>query len=125
MREATSLTLTWFVASGANGLVITKYFPDNRRVLNELQRYAAGGTIDKGILASVANIQVTELINSIKSKDFAETRKWVTQNLDNDPARIFRNLYDNMFETSVEVYYKKMYNQYYLMMLILHQLGSI
>jgi len=78
--------------------VITKYFPDNRRVLNELQRYAAGGTIDKGILASVANIQLTELINSIKSKDFAETRKWVTQNLDNDPARIFRNLYDNLYE---------------------------
>jgi replication factor C small subunit len=78
--------------------VITKYFPDNRRVLNELQRYAAGGTIDKGILASVANVQLTELINSLKDKDFAGTRKWVTQNLDNDPARIFRNLYDTLYE---------------------------
>lgn len=34
--------------------VITKYFPDNRRVLNELQRYSISGVIDKGILASVS-----------------------------------------------------------------------
>jgi replication factor C small subunit len=78
--------------------VITKYFPDNRRVLNELQRYSAGGTIDKGILASVSDVQLGELITSLKSKDFAGARKWVTQNLDNDPARIFRTLYDTLYE---------------------------
>jgi DNA polymerase III delta prime subunit len=27
--------------------VITKYFPDNRRILNELQRYSVSGAIDK------------------------------------------------------------------------------
>ncbi len=50
--------------------VITKHFPDNRRILNELQRYAAGGTIDKGILASVSEIRMTELITALKDKDF-------------------------------------------------------
>jgi len=78
--------------------VITKHFPDNRRILNELQRYSIGGTIDKGILASVSDVQLTELVKSLKSKDFANCRKWVTNNLDNDPARIFRTLYDKLYE---------------------------
>ena len=78
--------------------VITKYFPDNRRILNELQRYSIGGTIDKGLLASVSDVQLTELINSLKGKDFAGTRKWVTNNLDNDPVRIFRTMYDKLYE---------------------------
>ncbi len=77
--------------------VITKHFPDNRRILNELQRYAAGGTIDKGILASVSEIRMTELITALKDKDFASCRKWVTNNLDNDPSRIFRNIYDGLY----------------------------
>lgn len=32
--------------------VVKKHFPDNRRVLNELQRYAATGKIDAGILVN-------------------------------------------------------------------------
>ena len=78
--------------------VITKHFPDNRRILNELQRYSISGTIDKGILASVSDVQITELIKALKDKDFAACRKWVTNNLDNDQARIFRGLYDSLYE---------------------------
>jgi replication factor C small subunit len=78
--------------------VITKHFPDNRRILNELQRYSAGGTIDKGILASVSDVQLGELIKSLSTKDFSSARKWVTQNLDNDPSRIFRGIYDGLYE---------------------------
>ena len=33
----------------------------------------------------------------LKEKDFTETRKWVTQNLDNDPVRIFRSIYDTLY----------------------------
>jgi DNA polymerase III delta prime subunit len=78
--------------------VITKYFPDGRRILNELQRYSASGTIDKGILGSVADIQLGELVKSLREKDFSSARKWVTNNLDNDPARIFRKFYDALQE---------------------------
>ena len=78
--------------------VITKYFPDNRRILNELQRYSVSGIIDKGILSSVSDVQINELIQSLKSKDFGACRKWVTNNLDNDPSRIFRKLYDSLYE---------------------------
>jgi DNA polymerase III delta prime subunit len=78
--------------------VITKHFPDNRRILNELQRYSVSGVIDKGILAAVSDIQLNELTKALKEKDFASCRKWVTNNLDNDPARIFRKLYDGLYE---------------------------
>jgi len=79
--------------------VITKHFPDNRRILNELQRYSVSGTIDKGILASVSYIQLADLLRALKDKDFASARKWVTNNLDNDPSRIFRKLYDSLYES--------------------------
>ena len=78
--------------------VITKHFPDNRRILNELQRYGVSGAIDKGILSSVSDVQVKELIKALKEKDFSSARKWVTNNLDNDPSRIFRKLYDSLYE---------------------------
>jgi DNA polymerase III delta prime subunit len=78
--------------------VITKHFPDNRRVLNELQRYAVSGTIDKGILSNIADVQLGTLVSALKEKDFASTRKWVTSNLDNDPVKIYRKLYESLYE---------------------------
>jgi DNA polymerase III delta prime subunit len=79
--------------------VITKHFPDNRRVLNELQRYSVSGSlIDAGILGNNADIQVDALIKALKEKDFSSCRKWVTNNLDNDPIKIYRKLYDSLYE---------------------------
>ena len=79
--------------------IITKHFPDNRRVLNELQRYSVSGTIDKGILAAVADINLSDLVKALRDKDFASCRKWVTNNLDSDATVIFRKLYDTLYET--------------------------
>ena len=78
--------------------IITKYFPDNRRILNELQRYSVSGSIDKGLLASVSDVQLTELINSLKVKDFASARKWVANNSDQDSSVLFRKIYDKLYE---------------------------
>jgi len=77
--------------------IITKHFPDNRRVLNELQRFSISGVIDKGALGAVADVQLKDLIKSLKEKDFASARKWVTQNLDNDPTKIYRKIYDGLY----------------------------
>ena len=78
--------------------IITKHFPDNRRILNELQRYSVSGTIDSGILASIADIQLSTLITSLKEKNFADVRKWVGNNLDNDPVKVYRKLYDGLYD---------------------------
>ena len=76
--------------------LITKYIPDWRRVLNELQRYSAGGTIDVGILSSSADIHIDEVLDCIKTKNFTKLRKWVVNNMDNDPHVVFRKVYDRL-----------------------------
>jgi len=78
--------------------VINKYFPDWRRVLNELQRYSVSGTIDAGILIDIAEVNVKELMHSMKNKEFTNVRKWVVNNLDNDPVRLYRRIYDNLYD---------------------------
>ena len=74
--------------------LINKHFPDWRRVLNECQRYAVSGEIDTGILASFAEVKTDELIKNLKEKNFAEVRKWVVSNLDNDSGVLLRRIYD-------------------------------
>jgi len=76
--------------------LIMKHFPDFRRVLNELQRYSSSGTIDTGILTSLEEVNVGELVSSLKGKKFSEVRKWTNSNMDTDTARIFRKLYDSL-----------------------------
>jgi DNA polymerase III delta prime subunit len=74
--------------------VIMKHFPDWRRVLNELQRYAASGNIDAGILASVDNVEIKELVKYLKAREFENMRKWVGLNASMDVNVLFRRLYD-------------------------------
>lgn len=78
--------------------LIMKYMPDWRRVINELQRYSTSGVIDSGILVSLNDVSVNELMSSLKIKDFKKMRQWVANNIDSDPASLFRKLYDNMNE---------------------------
>jgi DNA polymerase III delta prime subunit len=76
--------------------LLNKYFPDYRRVLNELQRYASSGKIDSGVLVNIGDANIKELMNALKEKDFKRMRTWVVNNMDNDPGMIFRMLYDNL-----------------------------
>ena len=77
--------------------IIAKFFPDWRRVLNELQRYSASGKIDSGILVNISDESMKELISFLKEKEFGKLRKWVVNNLDNDPSRIYRKIYDILY----------------------------
>ena len=76
--------------------VIQKYFPDFRRTLNELQRYASTGSIDTGILATLGDAKIDTLCESMRDKKFNDVKAWVQQNLDSDPASIMRTIYDNL-----------------------------
>jgi DNA polymerase III delta prime subunit len=78
--------------------LVQKHFPDWRRVLNELQRYSVSGNIDAGILVNISSDNIKSLIGHMKKKEFTDVRKWVVNNLDNDPTRLFRRLYDNLYD---------------------------
>ena len=78
--------------------LIMKHMPDWRRVLNELQRYSVSGKIDTGILVSLSEVSIGNLMSAMKDKNFKKMRQWVTDNIDQEPAALFRKIYDNMAE---------------------------
>ena len=77
--------------------LITKHFPDFRKLINELQRYSVSGAIDAGILVNVSDENLKTLVTHLKNKEFSDMRKWVVNNLDNDPVKIFRKIYDTLY----------------------------
>ena len=78
--------------------LISKHFPDFRRTINELQTYSASGEIDEGILVQLAEVQMHDLYDALKNKDFEKMRKWVGENCQSDPIAIYRKLYDGLRE---------------------------
>jgi DNA polymerase III delta prime subunit len=74
--------------------VIEKHFPDFRRILNELQKYAGNGTIDEGIFVDFKQESLDALFDLLKSKNFTEMRKWCADNSDQDANELFRKIYD-------------------------------
>lgn len=78
--------------------LITKYFPDWRRVLNELQRYSVTGKIDSGILANLQETSIKELVGYMKTKNFTEVRKWAKNNIDTDVNVLYNQFYDTASE---------------------------
>ena len=83
--------------------VVEKHFPDFRRTLNELQRYSQSGCIDEGILVSVSEANMKDLVSAIKDKDWKKMRGWVVNNLDNDPVSLFRKIYDTFVPLTNQV----------------------
>ena len=78
--------------------LIQRHYPDFRRTINELQRYSVRGKIDSGILISLSDINNKELIKLLKEKRYSDMRKWVIQNLDQDPSSLFSNVYDILYK---------------------------
>ena len=78
--------------------LVSKHFPDWRRVLNECQRYSVSGKIDSGILVTFSDVAVNDVIKNLKDKNFPEVRKWVNSNLDNDSNVLLRRVYDALSE---------------------------
>lgn len=77
--------------------VIKRFFPDNRRILNEMQRYAnISGQIDSGIISIVDTSKIKAFVNAIKSGDFKQCREWIANNP--DPDSVFSELYENINE---------------------------
>ena len=79
--------------------IVEKYFPDYRRTLNELQRFSGSGTLDAGIVAQLSDVRkIGDLVGYLKDKNFGEMRKWCVANSDIEPSRIYRKIYDSLYE---------------------------
>lgn len=76
--------------------LVNTYFPDWRRVINELQRYSSTGKIDEGVLVNHSSDNFDSLVGHMKEKNFTEVRKWVAHNGDIDSSVLYKTLYDIM-----------------------------
>jgi len=79
--------------------LIKRYYPDWRRLINETQRHAASGQIDSSILIDIDDIQLDDLIKSLKNKEFTVVKKWVCDNIDNDPNLIIKKIYNMLYQS--------------------------
>lgn len=80
--------------SKAVAMVVKKFFPDMRRILNELQAYSATGSIDSGILQNLVENNIKELVKHLKEKNFTAIRQWAADNADLDSTDLYTTLYD-------------------------------
>jgi DNA polymerase III delta prime subunit len=71
--------------------IVNKFFPDYRRVLNELQRHATTGSISVGALGQQEDF--SELVHALQTKNFKAMREWVTQSPITSSEDIFTILY--------------------------------
>lgn len=78
--------------------VIKKFFPDFRKTINELEKYSKVGKIDSGILSQVKDVAVDELMKHLKSQNYTEMRKWISQNSNTDFISLIRRLYDALYD---------------------------
>ena len=74
--------------------VIKKRFPDIRRIINELQKYAScNEKIDVGILADVDENSILQVLEYMKNKNFPAIRKWVSE-CDIEDNDLYKKVYD-------------------------------
>lgn len=78
--------------------LVLRRFPDFRKTINDLQKYALGGRVDVGILGATSSEKVNDLIGFMRNREFGNIRKWVASNLDNDHVGLFRSIYDRIYD---------------------------
>lgn len=76
--------------------LIKKFFPDNRRILGQLQQYSRAGEIDAGILVELQDINIEALIKAMKEKQFKEVRQWCAENSGNDLSNMYSKMYKEL-----------------------------
>ena len=69
-----------------------------KTVLTREQKIEILGKIDTGILANISSDNFKSLVDRLKAKDFTGMRKWVAENLDNEPSVLFRRIFENSNE---------------------------
>lgn len=77
--------------------IIKQYFPDLRKILNELQKYSSiSGMVDSGILSKGSISNFDDIVSFLKNKNFNEIRKWSANNSDLFSGSDFSKFYESV-----------------------------
>jgi DNA polymerase III delta prime subunit len=74
--------------------IVQKLFPDMRKTLNELQKYATQGALEDESIVADLSADNTEFYAILKSKNWADMRKFV-MSLNSDPQGFYSGLMIN------------------------------
>jgi len=81
--------------------VIKRWWPDNRRTLNEIQRACVDGVLTLDALGNHSDAQFGALWTALKSKNYKDVRTWIGQNVDVDIPRFYRAVFDWVHEAAI------------------------
>ncbi len=87
--------------NGALVKIITKHFPDWRRIINEVQKLSVYGEINEDNV-DATDSDYNQLIDLLKKQKFYEIRKWVSENT-SDNATVYNKLLHSIPEHVSEV----------------------
>lgn len=73
--------------------LLKRYYPDWRRLINELQSLSTSGKIGPDALAHAPDISIEGLFGYIAKKDYSNVREWVVNNLNNDFDTLVNKVY--------------------------------
>jgi DNA polymerase III delta prime subunit len=73
--------------------VVSKKYPDIRKILNDLQKYSMNGKIDSGILVDFDEVSLKNLLDAMRNKNMDAMLDWV-HNSDIDQHDVYSKLYD-------------------------------
>jgi DNA polymerase III delta prime subunit len=74
--------------------MVKTFYPDMRKILNEIQRASTSGKLDTTAL--VEQTSYDSLNESLRNKKFNDARKWVASNPDLDANELFSYYYENL-----------------------------
>lgn len=78
--------------------IVKKYFPDNRRILNELQRLSSVGDINEELVnLSLKESNIDSLVSSLKLRDLNKVRQWIVDNISSDIETFYRAFYEGLY----------------------------
>ena len=74
--------------------LVKRYWPDLRRMLNEMQRACVDGVLTPAVLGASADVEYGALWEALKTRNYGEARQWIGQQADLDSARFYRAVFD-------------------------------
>lgn len=73
--------------------LVHKFFPDNRRIIGQLQHFSRSGSIGPEALLELQEVSIENLVKHLKSKKFPEIRQWCADNSGNELSNLYSKLY--------------------------------
>jgi DNA polymerase III delta prime subunit len=73
---------------------VKRWWPDTRRIINELQRAAVDKVVNASILGASTDVQFEPLYTALKARNYKEARTWIGQNADVDAPKFYRTVFE-------------------------------